>query len=162
MASPGWFSQFYPRMDMLELPFLVTDWDQAQRMLSSQAFQDLAKAAEEETDILIYGKFPYGFRNIANSKRSVETLEDLKGLKLRVQNSPAHLATFQALGASPVALAWDETYQAVQTGVVELELAEAAPSDRELRLLTPARIAQFVVETRNLLLDADHRRPAVC
>ena len=119
MASPGWFSQFYPRMDMLELPFLVTDWDQAQRMLSSQAFQDLAKAAEEETDVLIYGKFPYGFRNIANSKRSIETLEDLKGLKLRVQNSPAHLATFQALGASPVALAWDETYQAVQTGVVD-------------------------------------------
>lgn len=119
MASPGWFSQFYPRIDMLELPFLVTDWDQAQRMLDSQAFRDLASAAEEEAAIMIYGRFPYGFRNIANSQRPVESLEDLKGLKLRVQNSPAHLATFRALGASPVALAWDETYQAVQTGVVD-------------------------------------------
>jgi tripartite ATP-independent transporter DctP family solute receptor len=119
MASPGWFSQFYPRIDMLEMPFLVTDWDQAQRMLDSQAFEDLKQAAQEEADIMIYGNFPYGFRNIANSDRAVATLEDLKGLKLRVQNSPAHLATFRALGASPVALAWDETYQAVQTGVVD-------------------------------------------
>jgi tripartite ATP-independent transporter DctP family solute receptor len=119
MASPGWFSQFYPRIDMLEMPFLVTDWDQAQRMLDSQAFEDLKQAAQEEADIMIYGNFPYGFRNIANCDRAVATLEDLKGLKLRVQNSPAHLATFRALGASPVALAWDETYQAVQTGVVD-------------------------------------------
>jgi tripartite ATP-independent transporter DctP family solute receptor len=119
LASPGWFSQFYPRMDMLELPFLVTDWDQAQRMLSSDAFQALADAAEQEAQIKIYGSFPYGFRNIANSDRPVVTMEDLQGLKLRVQNSPAHLALFRALGASPVALAWDETYQAVQTGVVD-------------------------------------------
>jgi tripartite ATP-independent transporter DctP family solute receptor len=119
LASPGWFSQFYPRIDVLELPFLVTDWDQARRMLESKAFRNLARAAEAETGLLIYAKFPYGFRNVANSRRPVNTLEDLAGLKLRVQNTPVHLATFRALGASPVALAWGETYQAVQSGVVD-------------------------------------------
>lgn len=119
LASPGWLSQFYPTIDVLELPFLVTNWDEVDRMLGSQAFADLSSAAEEQTGLKIYAKFPYGFRNIANSKRPVEKLEDLAGMKLRVQNSPVHLAAFRALGASPVALAWGETFQAVQTGVVD-------------------------------------------
>ena len=146
MASPGWFTQFYPRIDMLEMPFLVTDWDQAERMLNSQAFHDLVKAAETETHIRIYGSFPYGFRHVINSKRPVKTLADLKGLKLRLQNSPAHLATFRALGASPVALAWDETYQAVQTGVVDgLENASTV-----LYANKYPEIAKYISLTRHL------------
>ena len=119
LGSPGLFSRFYARADMLEMPFLVTDWDQANRMLKSEAFQNLMKAAEQQTQIKIFGNFPYGFRNIINSKRAIRTVEDFKGLKLRTQASPAHLAAFRALGANPVALPVDETYQAVQTGVVD-------------------------------------------
>ena len=146
MASPGWFTQFYPRIDMLEMPFLVTDWDQVERMLKSQAFRDLVGAAEKETRIKIYGNFPYGFRHVINSKRPVKTLADLKGLKLRLQNSPAHLATFRALGANPVALAWDETYQAVQTGVVDgLENASTV-----LYANKYPEIAKYISLTRHL------------
>jgi TRAP-type transport system periplasmic protein len=119
LGSPGLFSRFYQRADMLEMPFLVTDWDQADRMLKSSAFQSLLKAAEQQTQIRIIGNFPYGFRNIINSKRAIRTVDDFKGLKLRTQASPAHLAAFRALGANPVALPIDETYQAVQTGVVD-------------------------------------------
>ncbi len=119
LGSPGLFSRFYPRADMLEMPFLVTDWDQAGRMLKSSAFQNLLKAAEQQTQIKIIGNFPYGFRNIINSKRAIKTVADFRGLKLRTQASPAHLAAFRALGANPVALPIDETYQAVQTGVVD-------------------------------------------
>lgn len=168
LASPGWFSQFYPRIDMLELPFLVTDWPQARRLLASRAFDDLARAAEAKTGLLIYAKFPYGFRNIANSKRPVKTLDDLKGLKLRVQNTPAHLAIFRALGANPVALAWGETYQAVQSGVVDgLENANTVLVANKF-----PEIARYVSVTHHLFgmllayinpkfygrLSEDHRR----
>jgi tripartite ATP-independent transporter DctP family solute receptor len=119
LGSPGLFSRFYPRADMLEMPFLVTDWDQVNRLLNSAPFKDLLKAAEQQTQIRIVGNFPYGFRNIINSKRAIKTVDDFKGLKLRTQASPAHLAAFRALGANPVALPIDETYQAVQTGVVD-------------------------------------------
>ncbi len=146
LVSPGWFSRFYPRADVLELPFLVTDWDQAQRMLNSQAFRDLALAAAKETDLYSYGKFPYGFRNIANSKRPIKTLEDMRGLKLRTQNSPAHLASFRALGANPIAIAWGETYQAVQTGVVDgLENGSLILAAHKF-----PEIAKYVSETRHL------------
>lgn len=146
LASPGWFSQFYPRIDMLELPFLMTDWDQVQRVLQSDAFNSLVRSAEKETGLLIYGKFPYGFRHIANSKRPVRTLDDLKGMKLRVQNSPAHIAIFRALGANPVAIAWGETYQAVQTGVVDgLENAHAVLAVNKF-----PEVAKYVSGTKHL------------
>lgn len=146
LASPGWFSQFYPRLDMLEMPFLVTNWDEANRMLDSDAYRTLLETASEETGILIFGQFPYGFRNVANSDHPVETLQDFSGLKLRVQNSPAHIATFRALGANPVAIAWDETYQAVQTGVVDgLENANTVLLANRF-----PEIAQYVSSTRHL------------
>lgn len=146
LASPGWFSQFYPRMDMLELPFLMTDWDQVDRVLNSQAFKELTKNAEKQTGLVIYGRFPYGFRQIVNSKRPIRTLDDLKGMKLRVQNSPAHIAIFRALGASPVAIAWGETYQAVQTGVVDgLENAHTVLAENKF-----PEVAKYISETNHL------------
>jgi tripartite ATP-independent transporter DctP family solute receptor len=142
LASPG----FYPRMDMLEMPFLVSDWRQVQSMLNSQAFRDLATLAGKETGLIIYGKFPYGFRNICNTKRPIKTMEDLKGMKLRTQNSPAHLAIFRALGASPIAIAWGETYQAVQTGIVDgLENANTVLMTNKFPM-----IAKYISTTRHL------------
>lgn len=127
LASPAWFSQFYSRTDMLELPFLVTDWPQAQRMMASKQFKDLMDEASKRSGLKVYGVMPYGFRNIINSKHPITKLDDFKGLKLRTQNSQAHIAAFKALGATPVALPIGETYQAVQTGVVD-GLENAAPT----------------------------------
>jgi tripartite ATP-independent transporter DctP family solute receptor len=119
LFSPAYAGQFFPAFDVLELPFLVTNWDEAQRMLKSDAFKRLTSEAAKAIGVKIVGTFPYGFRNIANSKHPVRTLQNFSGLKLRVQNSPVHIAAFRALGANPVAIGWDETYQAVQTGVVD-------------------------------------------
>ena len=146
LGSPGLFSRFYQRADMLELPFLVTDWNQVDRMLQSQAFRDLIKAAEQHAQIRIFGNLPYGFRNVINSKRSIRTVDDFKGLKLRTQSSLAHLAAFRALGANPVALPIDETYQAVQMGVVDgLENANSM-----LLAAKYPEIAKYVSLTRHL------------
>jgi len=119
LASPAWFSQFYPKIDMLEMPFLVTNWDEGRRLLSSKAYSDLLDSAEKATGVRIFATFPFGFRNIVNSKRPVTKMDDLKGLKLRVINSPTQLAVWRALGANPVGMAWSEVYQAVQTGVID-------------------------------------------
>ena len=146
LASPGWFSQFYPRMDVLELPFLMTDWGQVERVLNSQAFKDLTSNAEKQTGLRIYGRFPYGFRQIVNSKHPIKTLDDLKGMKLRVQNSPAHIAIFRALGATPIVVAWGETYQAVQTGVVDgLENAHTVLAENKF-----PEVAKYISETNHL------------
>jgi len=54
------------------------------------------------------------FRNMSNSKRPVNTMADLKGLKLRVMQSPMALASFNAMGANAVPMAWPEVYPALE------------------------------------------------
>ena len=94
LFSPAYAGQFFPAFDVLELPFLVTNWEEAQRMLNSEAFTTLTDEAAQAIGIKIVGNFPYGFRNIANSKHPVASLADFSGLKLRVQNSPVHIGAF--------------------------------------------------------------------
>ena len=119
LISPAYSSQFFPALNVLELPFLVTDWNEAETLLGSGAFDALMADAEAAIGVKLIGNFPYGFRNVANHSHPVETLDDMSGLKLRTQSSPVHIAAFEAMGASPVAIDWSETYQAVQTNVVD-------------------------------------------
>lgn len=119
VSTPGMFSRFYARIDVLEMPFLLTDWDKTERLFGSEIFKRLVADADKQTNIRIIGAFPAGFRNIMNRRRPISSLADLKGLKIRLQESPVHLATFQTLGASPITVPIAEVYQAVQSGVVD-------------------------------------------
>ncbi len=60
-----------------------------------------------------------GARNFFTTKKPITKLEDMKGLKIRVQNSQMMLDTISALGASPTPIAYAELYTALQTGVVD-------------------------------------------
>jgi tripartite ATP-independent transporter DctP family solute receptor len=60
-----------------------------------------------------------GFRHFFSSTKPILTPADMKGFKLRVPASPMFVSLFKALGASPVAINWGETYSALQTKVVD-------------------------------------------
>jgi len=60
-----------------------------------------------------------GFRNVTNSVKPILTPADLAGLKIRVPVSPLWTSMFQALGASPVSINFNEVYSALQTHVVD-------------------------------------------
>jgi tripartite ATP-independent transporter DctP family solute receptor len=60
-----------------------------------------------------------GFRQITSSTRPILTPADLKGFKIRVPVSPMWTSMFNALGASPVGINWNETYSALQTKIAE-------------------------------------------
>ena len=60
-----------------------------------------------------------GFRHLTSVKKPIHTLEDLKGMKIRVQPNPVHIAAFRNLGANPTPIAWGELFTALQQGVVD-------------------------------------------
>lgn len=60
-----------------------------------------------------------GWRNIGTKTRVVRKPSDLKGLKVRSQESKAHLAFWKRVGANPVPISMPETLPALQTGLVE-------------------------------------------
>jgi tripartite ATP-independent transporter DctP family solute receptor len=60
-----------------------------------------------------------GFRQVTTSTRAVQTPEDLKGLKIRVPPAPMLTSVFQALGAAPTPINFNELYSSLQTKIVE-------------------------------------------
>jgi TRAP-type C4-dicarboxylate transport system substrate-binding protein len=62
-----------------------------------------------------------GMRHVTNSRGPITGMADLKGLKLRLQPSETHLASFRALGANPVAMDVKELYSALEQKVVDAQ-----------------------------------------
>lgn len=89
-------------------------------MLDGQVGQDLLTGLEDVGLVgLAWGE--NGFRHITNSKHEITKPEDLKGLKIRTQENQIHLDAFQALGAQPTPMAWNEALTALQQGVVDAQ-----------------------------------------
>lgn len=60
-----------------------------------------------------------GARSFYNTRRPIHTPDDLRGLKIRVQNSDIYVAMVQALGGNPTPIPYGEVYQALIQGVVD-------------------------------------------
>ena len=63
--------------------------------------------------------FDAGVRNIYTKNKVIQTPDDLKGLKIRVQTSPTNVKMLQALGASPTPMSFGEVYTGLQQGVID-------------------------------------------
>lgn len=118
VITNGPIANFLPRIAVFELPFLFASPEEAYHVLDGPIGKKLL--AELETvnpKGLAYAE--RGFRNLTNSKRPVSTPADLKGLKIRVMENPVYIATFKALGANAVPMAWTECLTALQQGVID-------------------------------------------
>jgi tripartite ATP-independent transporter DctP family solute receptor len=60
-----------------------------------------------------------GYRSITNSKRPIEKLEDIQGLKIRTILNPLYIDMLNALGANAVPMPFPELYTALETGTVD-------------------------------------------
>ena len=60
-----------------------------------------------------------GARSVYNSKKPVKSIDDLKGLKIRMMGNPIFVDTMNALGGNGIAMGFDQLYNALQTGVVD-------------------------------------------
>ena len=106
---------FVPEMGVFGIPFLIRDTRHAYAVLDGPWGQELLKKfAAQDIVALAWGE--NGMRHITNSKHPIRTVEDLKGLKLRVPQSDVMVAGFDALGADTKPLAFPDVYGALQTG----------------------------------------------
>lgn len=101
-----------------DLPFVFGNEQEADAVLDGPFGQTLnAKLQEKGLVGLVY--WENGFRNLTNSKRPVEKLEDLQGIKLRVMQNPVYIDMFKSFGANAVPLPFSELFAAMQTGAVD-------------------------------------------
>jgi C4-dicarboxylate-binding protein DctP len=105
--------------DVFDLPFLLSDEQNARRMFASPIMADLNKKLEAKGVALLsyWDNGPY----VYTCNKPLTKPEDFKGLKMRIQGSKVLDATARELGALPQIMAFSELYQALQTGVVDGE-----------------------------------------
>jgi tripartite ATP-independent transporter DctP family solute receptor len=110
-----------PQYNVFSLAYLIPDYDGFRRVMRADgpvAARIQALYEERRTGLALLGFMMGGTRNLSAVK-PVRTLDDLKGLKMRVPPSPAVARQWQALGTLPVTINWAEVYTSIQTGVAQ-------------------------------------------
>lgn len=118
LESSMTISNFVSNFGVLDLPFIFQSYEQAYKVLDGDVGQALEADAEAQGfKVLHY--WNNGFRNISNGKRPINSVQDLKGLKIRVPNSEVYLKTFEILEAIPTPMNWSEVFSSLQLGAID-------------------------------------------
>lgn len=118
IAGNATLGNFVPEYKVLEFPFLFPNEEVTDVVLDGEIGQKLFEKLPQH-DFVGLAYWENGFRHVTNSKRPVETVEDLKGLKLRTMENELHIEAFQALGANPTPMSFGELFSGMQQGTVD-------------------------------------------
>lgn len=115
-ASP--LEGFAPAMQIFSIPYVFRDNAHFWKVLNSDVGKFLLKGVEAFR-LKGLGYYDAGSRSFYTTDKPIHTPEDLKGLKIRVLNSPTAVKTVRAMGAAATPVSWGELYTALQQGVVD-------------------------------------------
>lgn len=119
-AGTSGFTSFYEKAKVLDLPFLFDSAEEAYEVVNGevgeQIFSDLS-----QYNLVYLSEGDNGMRQISTTNRPIHTAADVKGLKIRVPTSQLYLDVWEALGATPVALALPELALALSNGTAEAQ-----------------------------------------
>jgi tripartite ATP-independent transporter DctP family solute receptor len=120
LPTQGQLDKFDTAFAAVLLPFIFDGPDHAHRTLDGPGMKWLAPLAEKQGFILLHN-WEYGFRNVTNSVRPINSPDDVKGLKIRTPPELQIQASMEALGATVQAIAFPELYLALSQKVVDGE-----------------------------------------
>lgn len=121
LISSGALSSFFPDYQIVTTPFLFPDYRIARAYFDGEWHASFMRGSIKASGLRYLGTLDDGggFVAFTNNKRLIKTVADLKGLKIRVEENPAHIATMKALGASATPLPWGEVLTALGTGLAD-------------------------------------------
>ena len=146
IMAPSNMATFAPAIPLMDMPFLFRDQAHWEAVLSSDVLAPLEKELLDTADIMIIGYTGGGVRNII-SNAPISNLEELNGFKMRVMGAPIQAQIFAALTAAPSSIAYNEVYNAIQTGVIAGFENEAA----SIQNLKFYEVAPFLTLTRHAI-----------
>jgi tripartite ATP-independent transporter DctP family solute receptor len=112
------FNNLVPETQVLGLPFLFRSVDHMHKVVDGPIGDEILKAFEPH-GLVGLAFYDSGARSFYTTKKAIHSIEDMKGLKLRVQQSDLWIAMMQAFGANPTPMAFGEVYSSLETGVVD-------------------------------------------
>ena len=111
-------SSFVSQLAVFDLPYLAENTDKVYKILDSPLAEELSQLSTK-AGIRPMGLWEATLRSVYSSKIKINSLNDMKGMKIRVIPSPSYVTVFKALGASPVPMSFGELYTALAQGTVD-------------------------------------------
>ncbi|WP_166626731.1 DctP family TRAP transporter solute-binding subunit [Jeotgalicoccus sp. S0W5] len=111
-------SQMLPEFELLSLPYLFKNREDAWEVVDSEVGTEIMKGFEEQ-NLKHLAFWEDGYRQVTNNSRQIYTPEDFEGLRIRVPESTLRMDTFEALGSSPLPMSFSEVFTALQQGTID-------------------------------------------
>ncbi|MBV5344820.1 MAG: TRAP transporter substrate-binding protein [Rhodoferax sp.] len=116
----GVLGNFEPTIQIMELPYLFKDEAHLRKVMYGPVGDDLLARLLKSSDIRGLAFWERGPRQLTTNK-PVNSLADIKGLKIRVPEIPPIIAAWKAMGTNPTPMAWGEVYTGLQQNVIEAQ-----------------------------------------
>ena len=100
------------------LPYIFTSTEQKYKVLDGEIGQNISDSLEKY-NIVSLGYWEAGSRNFYTTKKPITCVADMKGMKIRVQQSDIAIKIVETLGAAATPMSYNEVYQGLQTGVID-------------------------------------------
>ena len=119
--SVGPMGPIVPELNVFNLPFMFRDNIHMEKVIDGPIGDELMKKLSDHPTAGLIGLawMNAGSRNVYNSKHPIKSVEDLKGLKIRMMGNPVFVDTMNSLGGNGIAMGFDQLVSALQTGVVD-------------------------------------------
>lgn len=117
-ATTASMSTFHEKFMVFDLPYLFDSREEAFEALDGEFGHKVLEGLEDKNFVSL-GFQENGFRHLINNKRPIETVSDVKGLKMRVLPSAVYQDTLNLMGADASPLAFGELYSALQQGTYD-------------------------------------------
>jgi tripartite ATP-independent transporter DctP family solute receptor len=118
LLSSSLYANFNPKFTAISIPYLFDDNAQLRSYLAGPLGQELLSDLNS-IGLKGLGMWQRPFRQMTNSRKPIQSPQDLAGMKFRVPNNPLWVEFFSKMGAAPTPMAFAEVYNALQLKVVD-------------------------------------------
>jgi len=118
VPTNGLVTNFVKELGIFDMPFLFKDRETMYKAVDGKVGEALSKEMQKKGFRLL-AFYEAGVRHIMTTSKPINSIDDLKGMKIRTMQIPAHVESFNVYGAKATPLAYGELYSALQTGVVD-------------------------------------------
>ncbi|QHI97701.1 DctP family TRAP transporter solute-binding subunit [Xylophilus rhododendri] len=117
-VNVGAMNNICPETLVPTMPFLFRSVDHLHKVLDGPVGEEILKACEKE-GLVGLAFYDSGSRSVFTARRPVRTLADMKGLKVRVQQSDLWVSTMEAMGANATPMPQGEVYTGLKTRLID-------------------------------------------
>lgn len=122
IVVPGYSgaSTLVPALEISNAPFMFQSWEEAKYVIEGDAYTPMFDQLKANSNLIPISKTWYwGWRNLTLNGKPIHKAEDLKGLKIRVPESPIWVEMIKSFDGSPSPIPFSEVYLALQQGTVD-------------------------------------------